>query len=104
MPLRSCRNTSPVRRRIHNRYFLLGLLLREQKKNEEARKAFEKVHELNPDYGAATDQLIDLDIADKDFDGATRKAQQELSRAPERGRFALPRRQSPDRNAFVGSG
>ena len=82
MPLRSCRNTSPVRRRIRNRHFLLGLLLKEQKKNEEARKAFEKVHELNPDYAAATDQLIDLDIANKDFDGAMRKAQQELSRAP----------------------
>ncbi len=63
-------------------YFFLGLLLREQKKNEEARKAFEKVHELNPDYAAATDQLIDLDIANKDFDSAMRKAQQELSRAP----------------------
>ena len=71
-----------MRRRIHNRDFLLGLLLKEQKKNEEARKAFEKVHELNPDYAAATDQLIDLDIANKDFDSAMRKAQQELSRAP----------------------
>ena len=52
------------------------------KKNEEARKAFEKVHELNPENAAATDQLIDLDIANKDFDGAMSKAQQELTRAP----------------------
>ena len=85
-------------------YFLLGLLLREQKKNEEARKAFEKVHELNPDYAAATDQLIDLDIANKDFDGAMRKAQQELSRAPNAAVSHYLVGKVQIRDAFVGSG
>jgi tetratricopeptide (TPR) repeat protein len=63
-------------------YFFLGLLFRQQNKNDEARKAFEKVRELTPDNAASLDQLVELDIANKDFNSAMSKAQQELTRAP----------------------
>jgi len=63
-------------------WFFLGLVLRQQNKNDEARKAFEKVHELAPDEPSSLDQLVELDIVNKDLNGAMTKAQQELTRAP----------------------
>jgi tetratricopeptide (TPR) repeat protein len=63
-------------------YFFLGVILREQDKNEEARKAFEKTYELTPDNPASIEQLVQLDLAKKDVTGAMAKAEQLLSKTP----------------------
>ena len=53
----------------------IGLILRYQKKAPEARAAFEQALELAPDYLPAIDQLVELDIADKKLEAATRRAE-----------------------------
>src|SRR5262249_37383158 len=63
-------------------YFLLGLILRGQKKTDEARQAFEKASELAPDNILPVEQLVDLDLESKDFAAATRRAQEQLKKTP----------------------
>jgi tetratricopeptide (TPR) repeat protein len=63
-------------------HFFLGLVLRQQNKSDEARAAFEKARELAPDNPSPVDQLIELDIASKDFKNATSKAQEEVRKTP----------------------
>jgi tetratricopeptide (TPR) repeat protein len=66
---------------------LIGLLYEQQKKPQEARKSFEKALELAPDYMLALEQLIDLDIADKNFSSALSRAQNRIDKNPQ---AALP--------------
>ena len=63
-------------------YFFLGIILRQQGKNDEARQAFEKTHELAPDNPASVEQLVQLDLAKNDVTGATEKVQQLLDKTP----------------------
>jgi tetratricopeptide (TPR) repeat protein len=63
-------------------YFLLGTVLRGQKKNSEARQAFEKAVELEPDNILAIEQLVDLDLESKNFPLAERRVQQQLEKNP----------------------
>jgi tetratricopeptide (TPR) repeat protein len=63
-------------------YFRLGLILRQQKKDDEARQAFQKALELSPGNLPSIDQLVELDIAKKDFEGALRTIQPELQKTP----------------------
>ncbi len=63
-------------------YYMLGLIFRQQNKNDEARQAFEKARTIAPDNVATLDQLVQIDIAAKDFAAATEKAQKELERVP----------------------
>ena len=64
----------------------IGLILRYQKKASEARAAFEQTLELAPESLPATlpaiDQLVELDIADKKLDAATRRAETLAARYP----------------------
>lgn len=62
--------------------FLTGLICRELKKNDEARKAMSLALELDPDYLQAAEQLADMDIADKQFGAALQRAQQQIDRKP----------------------
>jgi tetratricopeptide (TPR) repeat protein len=55
--------------------YYLGLILTVQKKKTEARQAFEKALEISPAYSTALEQLVDLDIADKDYAGAIQRVQ-----------------------------
>src|SRR5207244_10231227 len=48
-------------------YLVLGVILKREKKNDEARKAFEKAIELNPENVVAIDQLTDFDLEVKAF-------------------------------------
>src|SRR5207248_5142344 len=64
-------------------YFNLGLSLRQQKKNNEARQAFEKSAELAPDNFNPIDQLVEMDLADKRYDAATQRVEQQLSKHPD---------------------
>src|SRR5205823_10586158 len=63
-------------------YFLLGMVLRGQRKNDEARKAFEKASELAPDNIISVEQLVELDLAAKDIPSAFRRAQEQLQKNP----------------------
>jgi tetratricopeptide (TPR) repeat protein len=64
-------------------YFRLGLVLRQQKKTNDARKAFEKALELAPDNLLPINQLVDLDISDKQYDVAMQRVQQQLQKTPQ---------------------
>ena len=63
-------------------HLLLGLVLARQDKIDEARKAFETAQQLAPDSLLPVSQLIDLDIRNKDFDAALRRAQEQLRKTP----------------------
>lgn len=62
-----------------NAYLALGIILRQQQKNADARAMFEKVLELTPAQPFAVDQLVDMDLADKAFDVALKRAQAQVS-------------------------
>ncbi|MBA3570209.1 MAG: tetratricopeptide repeat protein, partial [Pyrinomonadaceae bacterium] len=64
-------------------YEMLGVILRQQNKRDEARKAFEKAAELNPESLGTIEQLVDLDIAARDFASATNRVQQLRQKVPE---------------------
>ncbi|MGZ4960913.1 MAG: tetratricopeptide repeat protein [Limisphaerales bacterium] len=51
-------------------YYYLGTVLAVEKKNAEARQAFEKSLEVSPTYLLALEQLVDLDIREKNYAAA----------------------------------
>src|SRR5208337_5237387 len=61
----------------------LGLILRQQGKMTEARNAFERAHELEPQNPAPVEQLVELDILSKDFNSAFEEVQRQWSGNPE---------------------
>ena len=63
-------------------YLGLGLILREQGKMAEARTAFEKAEELEPENLDTVQQLVELDIASKDFNSASQRVARQLEKAP----------------------
>ena len=63
-------------------YYLLGVILRQQGKTDEARQAFENTLELAPDNLLPIDQLIQLDLAGKNFESATQRVQVHLQKTP----------------------
>ena len=63
-------------------YLVLGVILKQQKKDDEARKAFEKSLELNPQNVVAIDQLTDLDLAAKAFSAIHQRANALLQKDP----------------------
>src|SRR5262249_36190357 len=60
----------------------LGLTLRQAKRNDEARQAFEKAAQLMPDNLFPVDQLVDLDLSDKHFDAARERIQRQFQKTP----------------------
>ena len=63
-------------------YLILGVILRKQKKNDEARKAFEKALDLNPENVVAIDQLADLDLEARAFSAVHQRADALLQKEP----------------------
>jgi len=63
-------------------YLVLGVILKKQKKNDEARKAFEKALELNPANVVALDQMTDLDLEAKAFSTVHQRADAMLKKEP----------------------
>ncbi|HEY2799775.1 MAG TPA: tetratricopeptide repeat protein, partial [Chthoniobacterales bacterium] len=63
-------------------YFFLGLVQQQQKKNDEARKSYEKALELSPDNLLAISQLIDLDLEAKDYAAATGRVDEQIKKHP----------------------
>jgi predicted Zn-dependent protease len=56
-------------------YFRLGVILRQQQKAEEAQTAFEQAWDLAPDNLAPAEQLVELDISQKNFTAALQRVQ-----------------------------
>ena len=63
-------------------HFLLGLILRQQKKEVEARQAFEKAAELEPENPSSLEQLINLDIDAKAYEAGHQRVNQVLQKQP----------------------
>lgn len=61
----------------------LGTVLREMGKLPEARAVLDKAQELEPDNLLVTYQLIELELAAKDFDSAHRRVDAHLKKTPE---------------------
>jgi tetratricopeptide (TPR) repeat protein len=62
--------------------FLMGMTLLQEKKRDEARTAFSRAVELSPDYLAGVEQLVDMDIKDKQYETALQQVQPLLNRNP----------------------
>src|SRR6266496_674232 len=60
----------------------LGLTLRQAKKTDEARQAFEKAAQLAPNNLFPVDQLVDLDLLDKHFDAARQRIRRQFQKTP----------------------
>ena len=61
----------------------LGLTLRQAKRNDEARQAFEKAAELAPDSLWPVDQLVELDLLEKHFDAAQQRIDRHFQKTPD---------------------
>ena len=61
---------------------LLGTTLLEQKKNAEARMEFDQALKLAPDYFPALEQLVDLDLMEKQYAAAQQRVQQQIGQNP----------------------
>jgi tetratricopeptide (TPR) repeat protein len=61
----------------------LGLTLRQAKRNDEARQAFEKAAELAPDSLWPVDQLVELDLVEKHFDAARQRIHRQFQKMPD---------------------
>jgi tetratricopeptide (TPR) repeat protein len=62
--------------------FLKGRILLAKGQQPDARKAFEKSVEISPDYMPATEMLVDLDIAEKQYTTALDRAQKQIDKDP----------------------
>lgn len=65
-------------------HHLLGGIYVQQRKLPEARQSYEAALKINPDYLAAIDDLIDLDVIRKDYDAALARAQVYLEKYPDK--------------------
>ena len=63
-------------------YLLLGIILRNQNKIDEARKAFENAQRLAPENLLALSQLVDLDIENREFATALQRVHAQLQKTP----------------------
>ena len=61
----------------------LGLTFRQAKRNDQARKAFEKAAELVPDGFGPVYQLVELDLLDKHFDTARQRVRTQFEKTPD---------------------
>ena len=60
-----------------------GLVLLRQNKGDDARKAFDRARELAPDYLPALEQLVNLDLIEKQYPAARQRVESEMARRPE---------------------
>jgi tetratricopeptide (TPR) repeat protein len=62
--------------------WLMGLLFAQESRNDEARQAFSKALVLTPDYLPALEQLVALDLAEKQYPAALQRVQGRLEKNP----------------------
>jgi tetratricopeptide (TPR) repeat protein len=77
--LREFVKSSPDNGQAH---LLLGLALRQQGKQDEARLAFEKAEKLGLKNAVTLSELVDLDLAKKDFDAAFARVKAQADQTP----------------------
>lgn len=63
-------------------HLALGIILRQQKNNVEARQELERARQLAPANPLPLIQLVDIDLGERDFDGAHRLVQDQLKATP----------------------
>ncbi len=63
-------------------HFLLGLVLRRQKRNDEAWLEFDKSLELAPDDWRSVDQMVEMDLAEERFEAAGQRIERYLAANP----------------------
>src|SRR2546430_6848996 len=63
-------------------YFVLGFILQQQNKVTEAREALEKAAQLAPDNPSSLQQLVDLDVASKNYAAGHRRVDEVLQKQP----------------------
>ena len=61
---------------------LMGLVLAQQGRKEDARRAFGKALEAAPNYLPALEQLVNLDLQDKEYSTAFQRAEKQAERNP----------------------
>ena len=61
---------------------MIGAVLKQQNQRKAARDAFTRAHELSADNFAAVEQLVDLDLGDKDYRSARQRAEAAAARSP----------------------
>ena len=61
---------------------LMGIVLEQQQKLVEARKAFEKALELSPDFLPAMEKLVDVDLSEKKYSTALERIKKEMEKKP----------------------
>src|SRR5207244_11652907 len=61
----------------------LGLTIRQAKRNDEARQAFEKAAEVASDNLWPVDQLVELDLLEKHFDTAQQRIDRHFQKTPD---------------------
>src|SRR5262249_18331036 len=61
----------------------LGLTFRQAKRYDEARQAFQKAAQLAPDNLATVDQLVELELVDKNFDAARQIVRRQFEKTPD---------------------
>jgi tetratricopeptide (TPR) repeat protein len=59
-----------------------GIVLLQQKKRDDARQAFNHALELSPDFILAVDQLVNLELVDKNYPAADQLIQKQISLDP----------------------
>jgi tetratricopeptide (TPR) repeat protein len=62
--------------------WLMGLLFAQDERKAEARQALSKALELAPDYLPALEQLVNLDLAEKQYSTALQRVQPQLEKHP----------------------
>src|SRR5262249_6131437 len=62
--------------------FLTGLLLFQQRKMAEARRAFEDSVRLSPGFVPAVEQLVELDLLERQYAGATQRVEAQMAKDP----------------------
>jgi tetratricopeptide (TPR) repeat protein len=63
-------------------HFLKGMAFRQQGKTADARRAFLKVQEMEPTHMRALNQLVELDIAEKEYDSAWQRVEDSVALNP----------------------
>jgi tetratricopeptide (TPR) repeat protein len=63
-------------------HYLLGAILKQQNKQLEARQAFEKAAELEPENPSSLEQLVNLDIDAKAYEAGHQRVNQVLQKQP----------------------
>jgi tetratricopeptide (TPR) repeat protein len=77
-----CRRMGEVFPKAPEVPMLIGTLQLQQKKLSDARLSFEHTLELLPDYMPAIERLVNLDLAEKNYNGATARVQSQIDKSP----------------------